>query len=80
MRAIACLKPNIPQTNALTRHNVNESIFEPAPGHVFALPGKMTEVPYVAASLVRNASSKMDLRAVSMRPLDAMQAEATPDV
>lgn len=79
VHAIACLKPNIPTTSTATRHNVGESIYEPEPGHIFALPGKMTEAPYVAASLVRRIASKLRLDPISRRPIDVMQASTHED-
>lgn len=76
MHAVACLKPDIPDSTTAVRHNIGESIYEPRPGHIFALPGKMTEAPYVAASLVRGASERLNLRLISKRPLDLVQENA----
>lgn len=71
IQATACLKPNIStEGSSTTRHSVRNAVYEPVDGHIFALPGKMTEAPYVADSLVRSVADKLDLKSVSMRPLD----------
>lgn len=77
VQAIACLKPNIPLAADASRHSVGDTVFEPLDGHVFALPGKMTEAPYVADNLVRRAYAKLDLSMVSRRPLDTFEDRAS---
>lgn len=75
VRAYTCLKPNVvmetsaPNQNP-TRHSVNEFNYQPIQGHVFALPGKMTEAPFVADQIVQSISHRLDLSSVAVRPLD----------
>jgi glycine/D-amino acid oxidase-like deaminating enzyme len=71
--AIACLKPHISSNAPAARHSVGEIVYEPKDGHIFALPGKMTEAPYVADSLIRRAYSddRLNVDMISKRPLDA---------
>jgi hypothetical protein len=75
VRPIACLKPHINHDDSTIRHSVSEVVYEPRPGHIFALPGKMTEAPYVAATIVRGAADKLNLNSVTMRPLDKLRAQ-----
>lgn len=70
VRAIACLKPHIKSDGPVVRHDVGEVIYQPREGHMFALPGKMTEAPYVADSLVRSVHEKLDLSNISRRPIE----------
>lgn len=71
--AIACLKPHIRSDAPVARHSVGEVVYEPKEGHIFALPGKMTETPYVADSLIKKAyaDERLDIGLISRRPLDA---------
>lgn len=71
--AIACLKPHIRSDAPVARHSVGEVVYEPKEGHIFALPGKMTEAPYVADSLIKKAyaDERLDIGLISRRPLDA---------
>lgn len=67
IKAAACLKPAVSSGD----FNVNASIHQPMPGHIFALPGKMTAAPYVADMIVRSVSSKLNLDPITPRPFDA---------
>ncbi len=60
VRAVACLKPHIRSDDLLGRHDVGDVIYQPREGHRFALPGKMTEAPYVADSLVQSAHDRFE--------------------
>jgi glycine/D-amino acid oxidase-like deaminating enzyme len=71
IRAIACLKPTIPSAQGLDGLRINASTYEPLPGHIFALPGKMTAAPYVADTLLKQVSSRFNLSPVTARPFDA---------
>lgn len=53
----ACLKPDITQ-NTNTARSLGVEIYEPQPGFIFALPGKMTESPCVADKLVEMAEER----------------------
>lgn len=74
IQAIACLKPHIATGGPVARHSVGEVVYEPREGHVFALPGKMTEAPYVADTLIKQAyaQGKINADIVSKRPLDML--------
>jgi hypothetical protein len=68
--AIACLKPCIPDNSITPRLLVEASIYEPRPGHMFALPGKMTAAPYVTDEIVKLISPKLNLMPVTPRPYE----------
>lgn len=70
VRAVACLKPHIKSDGPVARHDVGEVIFQPREGHLFALPGKMTEAPYVADSLVQSVHENINLSPISQRPIE----------
>lgn len=66
VQAAACLKPSISDSG----FSVNASVHQPMPGHIFALPGKMTAAPYVADMLVNQAASQLNLNPITPRPFD----------
>lgn len=70
IQVAACLKPNIPAEHDDDGLHINISTYQPIPGHIFALPGKMTAAPYVADSLVRLVAPKLNLSPVTPRPFD----------
>lgn len=74
IHAIACIKPNVSATIP-SRHSVGEKVYEPVPGHIFALPGKMTEAPYVADKLVRGVAQSLNLEDITPRPIDVFMAQ-----
>lgn len=53
----ACLKPDITR-NAAKARSLGIEVYEPQPGFIFALPGKMTESPCLADELVRLVESR----------------------
>jgi glycine/D-amino acid oxidase-like deaminating enzyme len=68
--AKAFLKPFVATTQTAGRHSADQSIFEPRPGHIFALPGKMTAAPYVADTIIHKSVPSLNLSAVTGRPFD----------
>jgi glycine/D-amino acid oxidase-like deaminating enzyme len=68
--AKAFLKPFVATTQAAGRHSADQSVFEPRPGHIFALPGKMTAAPYVADTIIHRAVPALNLSSVTGRPFD----------
>jgi hypothetical protein len=74
IHAIACLKPNVFNKDAI-RHTVGEKIYEPVKGHIFALPGKMTEAPYVADMIIQHAYTNFNVDDVTERPIDKFLKE-----
>lgn len=66
IKTAACLKPTVSDSG----FSINASVHQPMPGHVFALPGKMTAAPYVADMVIRSVSSKLNLNPISPRPFD----------
>ncbi|HUD11158.1 MAG TPA: FAD-dependent oxidoreductase [Candidatus Saccharimonadia bacterium] len=66
----AFLKPFFTKAQGAGRHSADQSVFEPRPGHIFALPGKMTAAPYVADQIIHKAVPALNLTAVTGRPFD----------
>lgn len=73
VKAAACLKPTVSNSG----FSINASVHQPKPGHIFALPGKMTAAPYVADMIIRSVSSQLNMDPVTPRPFDV---EADPIV
>ncbi len=76
VQVAACLKPNIPAEHGDEGLHINVSTYQPIPGHIFALPGKMTAAPYVADSLVKLVAPKLNLSPVTPRPFEVALAPA----
>jgi glycine/D-amino acid oxidase-like deaminating enzyme len=55
---IACIKPDV-YNQLEDAVNLNISIGEPIPNYLYAVPGKMTESPYLAQSLVNLAEGRL---------------------
>lgn len=66
IKAAACLKPSVSESG----FSVDFSVHQPLPGHIFALPGKMTAAPYVADKLISQISSQLNLNPITPRPFD----------
>lgn len=73
IHAVACIKPDVASATS-ARHSVGEKIYEPMAGHIFALPGKMTEAPYVADTVIRGAAEYLNLGDITQRPIDVFIA------
>lgn len=67
---ITCIKPDVAQFATMAR-SVDIEVFEPgSSNYIFALPGKMTESPYVADELVRMVFHRNSESLISLRPSD----------
>lgn len=86
---VACCKPDLYAAPTDTQ-NLNVQVFEPSPNYVCALPGKMTEAPYLgrAAALfvlghsnanhtfvAREANNEQVIPDVTCRPVDRWMAQ-----
>ncbi len=72
--AIACIKPDVVQSVEQAR-TLDISVFSPVENYIFALPGKMTEAPFVADQIVQmvfNRNSETTAR-VAFRPCDTYE-------
>jgi len=67
--SIACVKVDL-QTSLNCNRSLNVAIAEPVPGHILALPGKMTEAPFLTDKLVAYLHDAIDNASVAMRPCD----------
>jgi glycine/D-amino acid oxidase-like deaminating enzyme len=67
---VACLKPCIPSQEDSPHLSVDATSYEPKPGHIFTLPGKMTAAPYVTDELIKATSARLNLLPVSLRPYE----------
>lgn len=78
--AVACVKPDVYKRVNDTM-NLNVTIDEPAPNYLFAVPGKMTESPYLAAQVATIAQRRLSTRdmvqqvAMAMHTPGSSQAE-----
>ena len=66
---VACIKADVVVENSLAR-SLNVNIMEPRAGHICALPGKMTEAPYLTDALTQIVYEKLDDEEIAERPLD----------
>jgi hypothetical protein len=80
---VACCKPDI-YTAPTDTQNLNVQVFEPSPNYICALPGKMTEAPYLGRAAAaytlgkdidmpavgKAASTHYAIPAITARPVD----------
>lgn len=66
---IACIKPDVITSPGQSR-SLDITVFEPSDSYTFALPGKMTEAPFVVDQLVQTLFNKQANNAVAFRPCD----------
>jgi hypothetical protein len=71
-KPVSCIKCDLEKDKSRTR-SVDVSIFEPSPGHICILPGKMTEAPFLTDQLVRIAHERLDDAQISLRPMDLLR-------
>ncbi|MDB4978416.1 MAG: hypothetical protein JWM56_602 [Candidatus Peribacteria bacterium] len=69
---VACIKIDVEKgyKNSSSTRSVNMNIFEPLPNHICALPGKMTETPYMVDQLIKLVFERLDDLKISKRPCD----------
>jgi hypothetical protein len=70
---IACVKVDLVEQGDAAR-SLNVAIREPVPGHIVALPGKLTETPYLADALVAMIHNDVEDKLISDRPCDRYAA------
>lgn len=70
---IACVKVDLVEQGDAAR-SLNVAIREPVPGHIVALPGKLTETPYLADALVAMIHNDVEDGLISDRPCDRYAA------
>jgi len=70
--AIACIKPDIAHTIG-ARRSVDIKILQPKKNYIFAIPGKMTEAPYVADEIVRMIFNNNSSELITLRPCDMFE-------
>jgi glycerol-3-phosphate dehydrogenase len=68
---IACIKPDVPLKSTISR-SLNINILEPTnqPTHICALPGKMTETPFLTDVLTKMIYERVSDKRISSRPMD----------
>ncbi|WP_172424524.1 FAD-dependent oxidoreductase [Vandammella animalimorsus] len=66
---ISCVKVDL-LDHENTARSLNVAIQEPIPGHIIALPGKLTETPYLTDVLVSMIHHEIDDNQISPRPCD----------
>ncbi len=66
---IACVKVDLVEQKEAKR-SLNVAIQEPVPGHIVALPGKLTETPYLTDVLVGMIHNTLEDVLISERPCD----------
>lgn len=69
---VACIKIDVEKGYKLSpsARSVNMNIFEPTPNHICALPGKMTETPYMVDQLIKLVFERIDDLQIMQRPCD----------
>ena len=74
---VACIKADISNKNesfnglvGADARSLGVKVFEPRPGHLCALPGKMTETPYLTDILTQLIYNKLTDNDIALRPLD----------
>ncbi len=72
---VACVKVDLADQQEDAR-SLNIAIREPIPDHILALPGKLTEAPYLTDILVARIHEGIDDGIVSHRPCDTFQSVA----
>ncbi len=71
--AVACVKVDMPQMSAAAR-SLNINYGEPLDKHMYVLPGKMTESPYVTDVVTRMIFDRLNgHKDVASRPCDQLQ-------
>ncbi len=68
--AIACIKTDLIGIDRAVARSLNINIFEPIKNHVCALPGKMTESPFLVDSLVKFIYARIPDNGIANRPID----------
>lgn len=66
---VACTKVDVPASVDDAR-SLSVAMGEPAPGHVYVLPGKMTEAPYISDRLTAFVHERLEDPLISFRPCD----------
>ena len=66
---VACIKADLASDSRFAR-SLNINIFEPIDGHICALPGKMTETPYLTDILTKLVYEKLSDQRIAQRPMD----------
>lgn len=66
---VACVKVDLPE-NYYSARSLGIAIDEPIDRHIIALPGKMTETPYMTDVLTQIIFKKLDSPNIAHRPLD----------
>lgn len=72
---IACVKVDLLESDDNAR-SLNVAIREPSPGHIVALPGKLTETPYLTDALVGLIHETIRDPLISERPCDRYTSAA----
>ena len=75
---IACIKTDFLDPNRPSR-SLNIGILEPKPGLICALPGKMTESPFLTDRLVSLIFDRLDATGVTLRPVDQLSKARNPE-
>ena len=70
---VACIKVDFAPELQSPR-SLGIAITEPVPGHIIALPGKMTETPYMTDMLTQIIFEKLWVPSIAKRPLDEFLA------
>ena len=53
-------------------HSLDTQLHEPFPNHFIALPGKLTEAPWICDKLSREIFTRMNRSAIAERPCDKL--------
>jgi len=53
-------------------HSLDTQLHEPFPNHFIALPGKLTEAPWICDNLLREIFTRMNRSAIAERPCDKL--------
>ncbi|WP_315792728.1 MULTISPECIES: FAD-dependent oxidoreductase [unclassified Bradyrhizobium] len=73
-RVVACIKSDLNYECDQPR-SLGVDIQEPRRGHLFIVPGKMTETPYLADALVRLIHARIDDKSIALRPMDVFRSQ-----
>jgi hypothetical protein len=71
IEGLACIKTDFRDEKDHSR-SLNVNFFEPFPGPICAIPGKMTEAPYLADALAREVFERLDPPLIARRPMDTL--------
>lgn len=71
--AVSCIKPDIAEFAKQSR-SVEIEVIEPdSSNYILALPGKMTEAPYVSDEILRMVFNRNSDERIAIRPIDSYQ-------